>query len=74
LWLTTSAQSEKFMLSQADRGRLTLTRIVREAGGNRPFRVLACALMRLGLPVASIVSDRTISCFEAKRPGLSAVK
>lgn len=65
-WLTTSAQSERFMLSQAESGRLRLTTIIREAGGNRPSRLVSYALMRLGLPLAALLSDRTIFCFEAK--------
>jgi hypothetical protein len=69
-WLTTSAQSETFMLSQADSGRLRLTTVIREAGGNRPSRLVSYALMRMGLPLAALLSDRTIFCFE-KRPGLS---
>lgn len=73
-WLTTSRQGEQFMRSQADCGRLTLTRIVREAGGNRPGRLLACVLMRLGLPFASVLTDRTIFWFEPQRPGLSGVE
>jgi hypothetical protein len=70
-WLTTSAQSETFMLSQAESGHLRLTTVIREAGGNRPARLLSYALMRLGLPVAALLSDRTIFCFEAKGPVLS---
>ena len=65
-WLTTNDQARRFMLSQNDNGRLKLATLINEAGGSRPARLVAWALMHAGLPVSGVLSDRTIAFFEAR--------
>jgi hypothetical protein len=65
-WLTTSAQAATFMLAHGAGGGLELSTVVNEAGGSRPSRLVGWALMRAGLPVVGLLSDRTIGVFERR--------